>query len=373
MASSDSKFGEKSACSKTDPNRSGRAEEPPGRGCLPAAREARGRRRSRWACLLFNKVNASIPQAPVETPGEGFAGGFVTMQRLRIRRLRKTVRSYAEKIEATNKASTGSKAKRYRMTMLTLTYRDDARWEPRDVTDFLQRVRQWCRRRGFKMRYVWVAEMQEERAAKFGVQKPHFHLLIWVPRHFTLPKPDKQGWWTKGSTKVESARSVGYLAKYTSKGHMPEDCEFPAGMRIYGNGGLDGDDLSFHRHEMKPAWVREFVPMGTPWKRVGGGVKRLDNFEWKANPYVVQLDWRDGSWGLHIIKRRQDIGGAFWLDKPDGTSRLCVEPQYDAEAFMHQHLREFYANREATKEARWAEAIACADYYVETTQAEWQN
>lgn len=314
-----------------------------------------------WACLLFNKVNASLPTEPIESPGEGFAGGFVTMSRLRIRRLRKTVRSYAEKIEALNQASTGKRSNRYRMTMLTLTYRDDARWEPRDVTDFLQRVRQWCRRRGFKMRYVWVAEMQEERAATFGVQKPHFHLLIWVPRQFALPKPDKQGWWTKGSTKIESARSVGYLVKYTSKAHLPESCEFPSGMRIYGNGGLDGDDLNFHRHEMKPAWVREFVPVGVPWKRMSGGAKRLDNFEWKLNPYVVLLDWRDGCWGLHITKRRMEDGGALYVDKPNGVTHLMVPPPYDAEAFMHEHLREFYERQALDRAALWAEAVVCAD------------
>jgi hypothetical protein len=315
-------------------------------------------------------VNAAPSNSPVEPPGEGFAGGFVTMKRLRLRRLRKTVRSYSEKIEAENKATSGNPGKRWRMTMVTLTYRDDAQWEPRDVTDFLQRVRQWCKRRGFRMRYVWVAEMQEQRAATHGVEKPHFHLLLWVPRSFTLPKPDKQGWWMKGSTKVEAARSVGYLVKYTSKAHLSESCQFPPGMRIYGNGGLEGDGANFHRHEMKPAWVRDFVPAGVPWRRMCGGVKRLDSFEWKENPYCVQLDWRDGSWGLHITKRRLASGAAFYLDKPDGTSRLVVPPLYDAQEFMHAHLREFFAWREQEREEAWRVALSCADDWARERQLE---
>ena len=80
--------------------------------------------------------------------------------------------------------------------MLTLTYREVGAWHPRHISELLQRVRVWLRRRGERLRYVWVGELQQRGAL-------HYHVLCWLPRGLTLPKPDKQGWWTHGSTRIE--------------------------------------------------------------------------------------------------------------------------------------------------------------------------
>lgn len=80
---------------------------------------------------------------------------------------------------------------RFKAAMLTLTYREDGEWQPRHVSELLACVRKWVERRGVRFRYVWVLEL-----TKAG--RPHYHVLIWLPRGLTLPKPGKQGWWVHG-------------------------------------------------------------------------------------------------------------------------------------------------------------------------------
>lgn len=145
-----------------------------------AAPAARG-----WACLQLNKVNAS-PDFPcserelgeLETPGDLCSRGLLPVSLLRVRKLRRTIRSYAETIEAENKASTGKRTARLRMWFVTLTYRDGAPWQRSDIRDYLQRVRVWARRHGFKLQYVWCGEMHEKRFQRTGVAKPHYHILL---------------------------------------------------------------------------------------------------------------------------------------------------------------------------------------------------
>lgn len=90
--------------------------------------------------------------------------------------------------------------KRFKPAMVTLTYREVDAFEPLHITKLLKCIRSWLARRGRKLHYVWVAELQQRGAL-------HYHLLIWLPRGLTLPKPDKQGWWPHGSTRIEWART----------------------------------------------------------------------------------------------------------------------------------------------------------------------
>jgi len=99
------------------------------------------------------------------------------------------------------------------------------------------------------MRYQWVIELT-------GAGIPHYHVLLWVPHKFRLPRPDDAGWWTHGSTRIELARkAVGYLVKYTSKG-LDDSCtgEIPRGARLFGCGAV-----GVERHEIRrarlPAWL----------------------------------------------------------------------------------------------------------------------
>ncbi len=140
---------------------------------------------------------------------------------------------------------------RFKPAMLTLTYREVGGWQRRHISDLLQRIRVWLRTRGHRLRYVWVAELQQRGAL-------HYHVLLWLPRGLSLPKPDKQGWWTHGSTRIEWARKpAGYLAKYSSKLDSKVGIGFPAGARLHGRGGLGELGRSVASWFNLPQWARE--------------------------------------------------------------------------------------------------------------------
>ena len=113
---------------------------------------------------------------------------------LRLKRLQKSVRISAEVIQE----SLQKNHVRYKAAMVTLTYRDDVDWSPRQVSNYLKCVREWARRKGIFIHYVWVLEL-----TKRG--RPHYHVLFWLPKGVSMPKADKQGWWKHGMTR--SARS----------------------------------------------------------------------------------------------------------------------------------------------------------------------
>lgn len=170
--------------------------------------------------------------------------------------------------------------RRVRAAMLTLTYRDDEEWEPGDVRGLLNRVKVWAERRGGRLSYVWTGEL-----TKRG--RMHYHVLLWLPKGLTLPKPDKQGWWTKGMTRIEWARcALGYLAKYASKG--TSHLEFPKGARISGWGGLVASLRMVRRWWMLPNWLRSYAPHTEDFRRApGGGFASWVTGEWLPSPYQL--------------------------------------------------------------------------------------
>lgn len=156
------------------------------------------------------------------------------------------------------------KRSRFKPVMLTLTYREVRGWHELHISELLQRIRVWLRRRGHKFRYVWVGELQQRGAL-------HYHVVLWLPRGLTLPKPDKQGWWTHGSTRIEWARKpAGYLAKYASKLDSKVGYGFPAGARLHGKGGLDEFGRSVAQWFNLPQWAREICDLAGRAMRVKG-------------------------------------------------------------------------------------------------------
>ena len=214
----------------------------------------------------------------------------------RLRRMRRSVLTSA-RIQAEETAAHGA---RPRAAMVTLTYRDDAAPGPRDVSGLLAHIRKWMQRRGHKgIRYVWVLEL-----TKRG--RPHYHIVLWLPRGLTLPKPDKQGWWPHGSTRIEWARrAVGYLAKYASKG-LDEGLvtALPKGARLSGCGGLDPEGRDQRRWWLAPSWVREVAPEWTAKLHPapgGGWVARVSG-QWWASPWSLLVIASGGVW----IKRNPE-------------------------------------------------------------------
>lgn len=151
---------------------------------------------------------------------------------------------------------------RMRPAMLTLTYKDVDGFEPRHVSELLKRIRHWLDRRGHGFHYVWVAELQQRGAL-------HYHVLIWLPKGLTLPKPDKQGWWPHGSTRIEWARHpVGYLIKYASKFDIKEG--LPKGARLHGAGGFDEAARQIRRWFNLPTWLKCLAGVGSRFVRIKG-------------------------------------------------------------------------------------------------------
>lgn len=141
----------------------------------------------------------------------------------RVANLRKTIYNFGCGVEEL------LAGKSYVPWLCSLTYRDVDGWSPNDIRFFLNRVRVYLYRRGLPFVYCWVAELQKRGAL-------HYHVMIWLPKGFKLPKFARFGWWEHGFTDQKPAqKAVGYLMKYISKDDTKNN--FPKGVRIYGYGG----------------------------------------------------------------------------------------------------------------------------------------
>lgn len=195
---------------------------------------------------LVSLETKRIKEAACKRIPEGFSvSEFAKLGReRRVRRVRRAVSAKASSVRS---AVPGGF--RWKGAFVTLTYRDLDGWRPDHVRLYCHAVRQYARRHGVVLRYVWVAELQARGAV-------HYHCVFWWSSRFAdfrLPKPDSGGFWSHGSSNIRALRSVGemYLAKYVSKG---DDGAFPKGLRLYGMDRNPVDSLSVHRACL-PRWV----------------------------------------------------------------------------------------------------------------------
>lgn len=173
------------------------------------------------------------------------------------------------------------KLNRHRVAMLTLTYRLNEGYSPNQIVSCVKKIRQWGLRRGHVLPYVWVMELHAS-------GKPHYHLLFWLPRGLSMPKPDKQGWWPHGFTKIEWARNaVGYIAKYASKGESIDP--FPKGAHIHGCGGLESQERDDRTWWNMPKWVRDVWDIAArPRPASGGGYVSRVYGDWLPSPWIIR-------------------------------------------------------------------------------------
>jgi len=186
----------------------------------------------------------------------------------------------------------------YRAAFVSLTYRPGPTPSPLHITQYLKATREWLRRRGYPFRYVWTAELGDL-GGRF-----HYHVVIWLPRGLTLPKPDKAGWWPFGSSRIEWARRpVAYLAAYESK--VPKDGPralayseaLPEGLRLSGFGGLPPAARLIRGWWMLPAYIRDVFGVHFRMVRAPGGgwLSRLTG-QWWPSPYAVSLPGGGAVW-----------------------------------------------------------------------------
>lgn len=149
---------------------------------------------------------------------------------------------------------------------VTLTYRPCVEWAANHISAAIARYRKWAARKGLKVRYTWVAELQSRGAV-------HYHLLFWLPVGVRMPHWDrtyggKTALWPYGMTNTQVAYSgVGYLMKYLSK--LGELTRFPKGLRLYGIGGLIEAGRAVRSWLNLPEWVKAEHGVGQV-KRQGG-------------------------------------------------------------------------------------------------------
>jgi len=137
-------------------------------------------------------------------------------------------------------------------------------WKPKHISGYLNSVRNWCSRRGEKLRFAWVAEQH-----KSG--RIHYHAIIFLRRDLALPKPDKSGMWPHGmSQRQEARKGVGYLMKYASKcGDIA--APWPKGCRLHGHGGLESEERVRRSWWVLPRYIREHVFPEWRVRRAKGG------------------------------------------------------------------------------------------------------
>lgn len=166
--------------------------------------------------------------------------------------------------------------------MATLTYRKDVEPSANDIRGLIRHAKKWADRRGFKLRYVWVAELTKK-------GKLHYHILFFLPPRQKLPMFDRRGWWKFGSTRLEWARNaVAYMAKYASKGGGKGRSLFPKGFRLHGCGGLEKDERNERRYHLAPGWVRHFFELNErPKPCKGGGWFSAVDGTFQASPYFL--------------------------------------------------------------------------------------
>lgn len=251
--------------------------------CPPAAANAAAGGQGAGLVYLKNKFNAT----PSPCPGTEKGREPVQINQ-EARRISKMIRRVDHGCRL-SEFDTSGEAARYRRLMVTLTYTGVDDWDRAHITRFINAVRQWAKRRRFKLRYVWVAELQERGAV-------HYHVALWIPSRFLFPHPDSQGWWPHGWSNVTPIKRGGadgvcrYLAKYISKMGEKEALNFPRGARINGDGGFDKEARRHIRYFQSPYWVRDALSGRADIRRTTGGWVDVLTGNFIPSPWKVVVD-----------------------------------------------------------------------------------
>lgn len=169
-----------------------------------------------------------------------------------------------------------AKHRSFRAVSMTLTYKNNADFAPRNISDFLAKVRQMLKRKGYAFQYVWTLEQAEQL---------HYHLLLWLPRTLKLDLNKLVKQWCWGTTWLEYSKSPSAWGRYIAK--FKNITPLMRGARIYGYGGMDAEArLAIARAGM-PLWLLAVLPVGHSARRCpGGGWVNSATGEFHPSPYI---------------------------------------------------------------------------------------
>lgn len=190
-------------------------------------------------------------------------------------------------------------AQRWNIKLLTMTYRRAGDWRPGHIGKFRDALRQWCKRRNIRCRFVWVAELQKRGAL-------HYHMMVWLPKGQFLPDFCKP-WWPHGMTHIRGVKSsaVGYLVKYASKTTAHEAAQYPKHARMHGAGGLHAEAKRHIRYWRAPIWVRDALHGTADIRKVIGGYMDKFTGEFLASPWRVFIGSGGEVWTYKISEVSQ--------------------------------------------------------------------
>ncbi|WP_343227071.1 adhesin [Pseudoxanthomonas sp. PXM04] len=193
----------------------------------------------------------------------------------------------------------------YRTALVTLTYRADGQWQEGQLSALVKHYREWFKRngKGCAFHYVWVMELTE-------IGRPHYHMVIWLPRGVRPPLPDRQGWWPHGMTQAVYARSpVGYITKYASKQETKSGRHLPKGARLWGYGGLKMVERADVAFAQAPRWLKGLIHHEShPVKRVYTCVVKTVRY---GNGFVHEQIIRKAGWVL-----KSGLAAGWWFFSP---------------------------------------------------------
>jgi hypothetical protein len=245
---------------------------------------------------LVVRETTHVSPRRIEVRGPSLRGVLQGLsRRRRISRMRRTVLRFADVARDGMAAGGGAVG----LVMMTLTYACAEDWRPCHISTFCQRCCEWLERRNHSYGYAWVIEMQKRGA-------PHYHVLFWLPEGVKLPRPDTCAFgqrtplWPHGLTRIERARSPGYIVKYASKG---EDEPLPFGARLFGIGAHERVWRKLSRWAALPAWLRNLSEEGDVLARVAhvGWVNR-------STGVIHESQWRYGF-------SRDEEGWVVWFER----------------------------------------------------------
>lgn len=235
---------------------------------------------------------------------------LINPREARLKRLQKRVIGFANAVTDGKRYSflsdIPSDAK---LWMVTLTHAKPDRWQPRQITEWVQKLK--YRLGSALWAYCWVAEVQAERHKKTGDAVIHYHVLVWSTKHprFQDRKEGRRGKaWKWGQSRVEPVEKLGgnYLAKYAGKEAQKDFDLFPKGARAFSVWVTPLAGFTFVNHcriKAFPSWLQEevrrvYAPKGRP-AELGGAplpgckmrVRRVPGGGWAIEGEFVRSPW----------------------------------------------------------------------------------